>query len=135
MPGTHHAAGRGAGRSVVTFYFRDEVLPYYGAGTPAARQVAGYDFLYWELMRRACEDGYRIYDFGRSKRDTGSFSFKKNWGFEPQPLYYEYHLVGAQQIPEINPLNPKYRLFIAGWKRLPLFVANWLGPWLARRIG
>lgn len=121
--------------SVVTFYFRDEVLPYYGAGTPDARQVAGYDFLYWELMRRACEDGYRVFDFGRSKRDTGSFSFKKNWGFEPQPLYYEYHLVRASEIPNVNPLNPKYRYFIAAWQRLPLPVANWLGPKLSRSLG
>ncbi len=121
--------------SVVTFYFRDEVLPYYGAGTPEARQVAGYDFLYWELMRRACEDGYRIYDFGRSKRDTGSFSFKKNWGFEPLPLYYEYHLVRAREMPDVNPLNPKYRYFIKAWQHLPLPVANWLGPKLSRSLG
>lgn len=121
--------------SVLSFYFRDQVLPYYGGGTTQARALAGFDFLYWEVMRRACEQGYRWFDYGRSKRGTGSFSFKKNWGFEPQPLYYEYHLVRAKQIPEINPLNPKYRLFIAGWKRLPLFAANWLGPWIARRIG
>ncbi|WP_019625776.1 FemAB family XrtA/PEP-CTERM system-associated protein [Thioalkalivibrio sp. ALJT] len=121
--------------SVVTFYFRDEVLPYYGAGTPEARQVAGYDFLYWELMRRACEDGCRVFDFGRSKLDTGSYSFKKNWGFEPQPLYYEYHLVRADAMPNVNPLNPKYRYFIAAWKRLPLPVANWLGPRLSRSLG
>ncbi len=121
--------------SVVTFFFREEVLPYYGAGTPEARQVAGYDFLYWELMRHACEDGYRIYDFGRSKRDTGSFSFKKNWGFEPQPLYYEYHLVRAREMPDVNPLNPKYRYFIKAWQRLPLPVANWLGPKLSRSLG
>ncbi len=121
--------------SVLNFYFRDEVLPYYGGGTEQARALAGFDFLYWEVMRRACEQGYRWFDYGRSKRGTGSFSFKKNWGFEPQPLYYEYHLVRASQIPEINPLNPKYRLFIAGWKWLPLFLANALGPWLARRIG
>ncbi|MFO7954972.1 FemAB family XrtA/PEP-CTERM system-associated protein [Thioalkalivibrio sp.] len=121
--------------SVVTFYFRDEVLPYYGAGTPEARAVAGYDFLYWELMRRACEDGYRLFDFGRSKRDTGSFSFKKNWGFEPQPLYYEYHLVRADTMPNVNPLNPKYRYFIAAWQRLPLPVANWLGPKISRSLG
>ncbi len=121
--------------SVLNFYFRDQVLPYYGGGTEQARALAGFDFLYWEVMRRACEQGYRWFDYGRSKRGTGSFSFKKNWGFEPQPLYYEYHLVRAQRIPEINPLNPKYRLFIAGWKRLPLFVANRLGPWLARSIG
>jgi FemAB-related protein (PEP-CTERM system-associated) len=121
--------------SVLNFYFRDEVLPYYGGGTEQARAVAGYDFLYWEVMRRACERGYRLFDYGRSKRGTGSYSFKKNWGFEPEPLYYEYHLVRAKQIPEINPLNPKYRLFIEAWKRLPTPVANVVGPWISRALG
>ncbi|MCG5524364.1 FemAB family PEP-CTERM system-associated protein [Ectothiorhodospira haloalkaliphila] len=121
--------------SVLSFLFRDEVLPYYGGGTPEARDLAAFDFLYWEVMRRASQEGYRLFDYGRSKRGTGSFSFKKNWGFEPEPLYYEYHLVRAKDVPDINPLNPKYRLFIAGWKRLPLPVANVLGPVISRGLG
>ncbi|TDY03777.1 FemAB-related protein (PEP-CTERM system-associated) [Thiohalophilus thiocyanatoxydans] len=121
--------------SVMSFYFRDEVLPYYGGGTREARSVAGFDFLYWDLMRRACEQGYRMFDYGRSKVGTGSFSFKKNWGFTPEPLYYEYHLVRASRIPDINPLNPKYRLFINAWKHLPLPVANLLGPMISRGLG
>ena len=121
--------------SVLSFYFRNEVLPYYGGGIQRAREVAGYDFLYWELMRRAGERGYEIFDYGRSKRGTGSFSFKTNWGFKPEPLCYEYHLVRAKAIPNINPLNPKYRLFIQGWKRLPTPVANVLGPWISRGLG
>ncbi|OOG21966.1 peptidoglycan bridge formation protein FemAB [Thioalkalivibrio denitrificans] len=121
--------------SVLSFYFRDQVLPYYGGGTEQAREVAGYDFLYWDLMRRACERGYRVFDYGRSKVGTGSYSFKKNWGFEPEPLHYEYHLVRAKSVPDINPLNPKYRLFIAAWKRLPLPVANLLGPMISRGLG
>lgn len=121
--------------SVMSFYFRDEVLPYYGGGTREARSVAGFDFLYWDLMRRACEQGYRVFDYGRSKVGTGSFSFKKNWGFTPEPLYYEYHLVRASRIPDINPLNPRYRLFINAWKYLPLPVANLLGPVISRGLG
>lgn len=66
--------------AVMSFYFRDEVLPYYGGGTDAARDLAGNDFMYWELMRRACERGYRVFDFGRSKRGTGSYSFKRTGG-------------------------------------------------------
>src|ERR1043166_2324751 len=78
--------------SVLSFYFRDQVLPYYGGGTALARELGGNDFMYWELMRRACERGLKGFDYGRSKRGTGSFDFKKNWGFEPQPLHYEYRL-------------------------------------------
>lgn len=121
--------------SVLTFYFRDEVLPYYAGDTEDARNLAANDFKYWELLRRGCERGYKLFDYGRSKRGTGQFDFKKNWGFEPQPLHYEYFLVNAPRVPEHNPTNPKYRLFIEMWKRLPTPVANALGPHIVKHLG
>lgn len=121
--------------SVLNFYFRDEVLPYYGGGTTQARHRAGNDFMYWEVMRRAADRGCRLFDFGRSKLGTGAFAFKHNWGFAPETLHYRYHLAPGATIPDHNPLNPKYRLFIAAWKRLPLAVANLLGPPLVRGLG
>ncbi|MBW7837012.1 MAG: FemAB family PEP-CTERM system-associated protein [Sphingomonadales bacterium] len=122
--------------AVMNFYFRDEVLPYYGGGTTAARALAANDFMYWEVMRRAVEDrGARLFDFGRSKVGTGAFSFKKNWGFEPTPLEYEYKLAPGVAVPDVNPLNPKYRLMVATWQRLPLWLANRLGPLIARDLG
>ncbi|MEP6657139.1 MAG: FemAB family XrtA/PEP-CTERM system-associated protein [Betaproteobacteria bacterium] len=121
--------------SVMTFYFRDEVLPYYAGDHPAGRDVAANDFKYWELMRRACIRGFRVFDYGRSKRGTGSYAFKKNWGFEPQPLHYEYLLYRGDTIPQNNPMNPKYRAFIALWRRLPIGVANMLGPHIVRNLG
>ncbi|MDD2720450.1 MAG: FemAB family PEP-CTERM system-associated protein [Gallionella sp.] len=121
--------------SVLTFYFRDEVLPHHAGDSEAARHLAGNDFKYWELMRRGCERGYRMFDYGRSKRGTGQYSFKKNWGFEPQPLHYEYYLVNASSIPEHNPLNPKYQLFIKLWRMLPMPVANALGPHIVKDLG
>jgi len=121
--------------SVMSFYFRDTVLPYYGGGTTLAREVKGYDFMYWELMRRSADRGLTRFDYGRSKRDTGAFSFKKNWGFEPEPLDYRYRLVQATAMAQKNPSNPKYRTFIEAWKRLPLPIANRLGPMIARDLG
>jgi FemAB-related protein (PEP-CTERM system-associated) len=121
--------------SVLSFYFRDEVLPYYGGGTNEAREVAGNDFMYWELMRRACERGFKIFDFGRSKLGTGAFDFKKNWGFEPQPLHYEYQLHQAKEVPDTNPLNPKYQLFIKMWQRMPIAMANIIGPHIVKNLG
>lgn len=121
--------------SVMSFYYKDEVLPYYGGGTDFARNVKGNDFMYWEVMRRAVEKGVKIFDYGRSKIGTGSYSFKKNWGFTPEPLFYEFHLVKADSLPDINPLNPKYRLFIAAWKRLPLPISQMVGPWLSKDLG
>ena len=121
--------------SVMNFYWRDEVIPYYGGGTTAARACFGNDFMYWEVMRLAAARGCKLFDFGRSKAGTGAFSFKKNWGFVPQALPYRFQLAPGQSIPEVNPLNPKYRLMIAAWKRLPVPVANVLGPVLVRGVG
>ncbi|MSP02191.1 MAG: FemAB family PEP-CTERM system-associated protein [Acetobacteraceae bacterium] len=121
--------------SVMNFYFRDEVLPYYGGGTSRARHRAANDFMYWEVMRRAADRGCRLFDFGRSKIGTGSHDFKKNWGFAPENLCYRYKLAPGASIPDRNPMNPKYRLFIAGWKHLPLSVANAIGPSIVRGLG
>jgi len=121
--------------SVMSFYYRDEVLPYYGGGVAAARALAANDFMYWELMRRSCERGVRFFDFGRSKREVGSYRFKKHWGFEPEPLFYESKLVAGDRIAEVNPLNPRYQRAIRAWRRLPLRVTQWIGPWISRHLG
>lgn len=121
--------------AVMNFYERGEVLPYYGGGTAQAREVAAHDFLYWEVMRRAAARGCTGFDFGRSKAGTGSFAFKKNWGFQAAPLLHRFRLAPGRSIPDHNPLNPKYRLMIAAWKRLPLPVANVLGPHIVRGVG
>jgi FemAB-related protein (PEP-CTERM system-associated) len=120
--------------AVLNFYFRDEVLPYYGGGTADARRLAANDFMYWEVMRRACERGFRLFDFGRSKRGTGAYDFKCYWGFEPTPLVYQFRLAPGRDIPDLNPLNPKFRMFVELWKRLPLAVAARLGPPIVRGL-
>lgn len=121
--------------AVMNFYFRDEVLPYYGGGTLAARACAGNDFMYWEVMRRAADRGFTLFDFGRSKLGTGAYAFKHNWGFVAEKLHYRYRLAPGASIPDHNPKNPKYRVFISAWKHLPLPVANTLGPLIVRGLG
>jgi FemAB-related protein (PEP-CTERM system-associated) len=121
--------------SVLSFYFRDEVLPYYAGDDPMARELAANDFKYWELMRRACQRGLKVFDYGRSKRDSGSYAFKKNWGFEPQQLHYEYRLYKRDSVPQNNPTNAKYKLLIETWRRMPIGIANWLGPMVVRSLG
>lgn len=120
---------------VLSFYFRDEILPYYAGDMETARGLAANDFKYWELMRRSCERGLKVFDYGRSKVGTGPYDFKRNWGFDPQPLHYRYKLINSTRVPENNPNNPKYRLFIEAWRRLPLPVANFLGPRIVRNLG
>ena len=121
--------------AVLSFRFRDEILPYYGGGGAQARALAGNDFMYWEVMRRACANGCALFDFGRSKYGTGSFAFKKNWGFEPQPLHYDYQLHRGSALKDVQPLNPRFQLFIKAWRMLPLPLANALGPHIVRQLG
>jgi FemAB-related protein (PEP-CTERM system-associated) len=121
--------------SVLNFYFRDEVLPYYGGGTQEARAVAGNDFMYWQVMERARQKGCRLFDYGRSKRGTGAFDFKTYWGFEPTPLHYEYFLVKGNDLPNLSPANPKYAVAIDLWRRMPLKLTQWIGPPVAKYLG
>lgn len=121
--------------SLMSFYFKDQVLPYYAGSVPESRNLKSMDFMYWEQMCRAREAGYQSYDFGRSKIDSGPYNYKRHWGFEPQALCYEYYLVNADELPDINPNNPKYKLFIDMWKRLPLGLSKLLGPLLSRYLG
>lgn len=128
------AAGK-ALSGVLSLYHRDEVFPFYAGDTPAARTLAANDFKYWEVMRRGADRGARRFNYGRSKRGTGSFAFKKNWGFEPQPLSYQFRLKPGGAIPQNNPNNPKYRMVISAWRRLPRWLVDSAGPLLVRGLG
>ena len=121
--------------SVLNFYFRDRVMPYYTGSLPEARKLGANDLMYWQVMRRAVERGCRFFDFGRSKVGTGPYHFKTNWGFEPQPVTHQYYLKDGHALPRVNPTNPRYRAFIALWQRLPLQLANALGPHFVKGTG
>lgn len=117
-----------------SFWRRDRVMPYYIGADAKAREVRAYDYLYYSLMRRAVERGVRIFDFGRSKVGSTHFDTKTYWGFEPTPLVYYVALVAAKELPNVNPYNPKFERFVALWKKLPLPVANLIGPIVARNF-
>lgn len=121
--------------SVLSLYWRGTVFPYWGGGTLAARRLRANDRMYFELMRHARARGYRQFDFGRSKTGTGPAAFKKNWGFDPQPLTYHERTADGAAPRDASPLNPKYRLQVALWSRLPLAIANRVGPFIARGLG
>jgi hypothetical protein len=76
-----------------------------------------------------------LFDYGRSKRGTGAFDFKSNWGFEPEQLHYEYFLVKSREMPNLSPSNPKYGNAIAVWRRLPLKLTQLIGPPVAKYLG
>ncbi|MCT8003464.1 FemAB family PEP-CTERM system-associated protein [Sphingomonas sanguinis] len=125
--------GGDAVASVLSLYHGGTVYPYWGGGTQAARGLRANDMMYFALMRHARARGCRHFDFGRSKVGTGAAAFKKNWGFEGRPLVYASRSVDGPRA--INPLNPKYALMIAVWKRLPVWAARLAGPVIARGLG
>lgn len=116
---------------VLTFYYRDRVMPYYAAATPEGMARSANQYMYWNLICHAAEHGFRVFDFGRSKKDSGSYHFKRHWGFAPIHLPYQYQLLKEREIPNLSPTNPKYALAIQTWRRLPLPFTKWLGPKLA----
>ncbi len=119
---------------VMTFFYKNVVMPYYGGALKEYFKYSVNDFMYWELMRHGCENGYKTFDFGRSKKGVGSYSFKKHWGMTPRDLNYQYYLVKKKELPNLNPTNPKYEIFINLWKKLPLPVANIIGPRIVKNI-
>jgi len=122
--------------SVMSFYYKGEVLPYYGGGTNQAKSLKSNDFMYYQLMCHARADmGCERYDFGRSKIDSGAYQYKKHWGMTAVELPYQYHLVKANSLPNLSQNTPKYQLFIKLWQKLPLAVSQWLGPKLSKYLG
>lgn len=107
---------------------------------PSASSLKKYNnvspnmLLYWNVLEFACREGYLYFDFGRSSPDSGTYRFKEQWGSVPETLHWQYWLAGGQELPQINPQNPKYRLAIALWQKLPLPVANIVGPLLSRNL-
>ena len=120
--------------SVLSLYHRGSVIPYWGGGIPAARALRANDRMYFELMRHARARGCTRFDFGRSKTASGPYNFKRNWGFEPEPLAYAAWAPPGAPVRDANPLSPRLARQVALWQKLPLGVANRIGPWIARGL-
>ncbi len=120
--------------SVLSFYHGGAVMPFWGGGTFDARAARANEVMYYELMRHARRQGCTRFDFGRSKTGSGPYSFKKNWGFVPEPLTYAAWSAPGQPARNIDPTDASYSRKIALWKKLPLPVANLIGPVIARGL-
>ncbi len=121
--------------SVLTLYHDGTAMPYWGGGTFAARATKANERLYYELMCHARRRGCHTFDFGRSKVGSGAYAYKKNWGFEPRPLHYATWEANSKSGRNVDPTSDAYSARIALWKRLPLPLANRLGPVIARGLG
>lgn len=120
--------GAQAVTGVLSFFFRDTILPYYAGATADATRLAANNFMYWELIKWAGEHGFRTFDFGRSKKGTGAFAFKSQWNMNAEQLDYQVFLVKRKTVPNFSPVNPKFEMAIRLWQSLPLPVTKWLGP-------
>jgi FemAB-related protein (PEP-CTERM system-associated) len=119
--------------AVLTFFFRDRLVPFYGASDPAHNDCQPNNFMYYDLMRWGRANGYNVFDFGRSKKEgSGSYDFKAHWGMEMRDLPYEMLLVRRKTLPNFSPNNPKLGLAIRVWQKLPLSVTRALGPMFIR---
>ena len=121
--------------SVLSLYHRGAVMPYWGGGTFAARRLRANDRMYFELMLHARRRGCSRFDFGRSKTGSGAFDFKRNWGFEPQPLGYAAWTAPGAAARDADPTSARHAARIALWRKLPLAIANRAGPFIARGLG
>ena len=121
--------------SVLSLYHGGAVMPYWGGGTHAARRLRANDRMYYELMLHARRRGCDRFDFGRSKTHSGAYDFKRNWGFEPEPLSYATWTAPGTAPRDADPTSAKHSARIALWKRLPLPIANLIGPHIARGLG
>ena len=131
---TVHHEGR-AVASVLSLYWRGAVMPYWGGGTWDARRLRANDRMYFELMLHARRRGCDRFDFGRSKTGSGAYHFKRNWGFVPEPLSYAHWTAPGAQKRDADPTSARHAAQIALWQRLPLPIANRIGPWIARGLG
>jgi hypothetical protein len=109
-------------------------MPFY-AGADRGRRPRGVDdYTYLAILRWGRDHGFRTFDFGRSKRGTGAYDFKRRWGMEEVPLGYQYHLEKARELPNVSPVNPKYQAAIRVWQKLPLPLTRILGPMIVKRV-
>lgn len=121
--------------AVMSFLFRDRVLAYYsGTAAGADRSASASNFMYTALQEWCIERGYRTFDFGRSRKDSGAFRFKVHQGFEPADLCYRYLLVRDRHTPSLTPSNPRTRLLRETWSRLPLWLTTRLSSRAARYL-
>ena len=120
--------------SVLSFYHDGAVLPFWGGGSFAARAARANELMYFELMRHARQRGMKRFDFGRSKIGSGPAKFKKNWGFDPQPLVYGMWTAPGEARRDVDPTSEAYSRKIELWKKLPLPIANTIGPFIARGL-
>jgi serine/alanine adding enzyme len=118
----------------LSYAFKDTMEVPSASSLREFRPLCPNHLMYWSILSEAIERKHARFDFGRSTPDDGTYHFKEQWGALPEALCWEYALVSADRVPDEDRHNAKFRATIQAWKRLPLAVANRVGPWIARGI-
>jgi FemAB-related protein (PEP-CTERM system-associated) len=132
-----HCVDRPDGQTIATvlsFIHGDCLMPYYSGALSTREGRGANNYMYWRLMEWATRKGFKVFDFGRSRKDSGAAKFKKNMGFQPEPLHYQYLLGEKGKLPDFHPDNPKLGVYQRIWRKLPGFVVRPLGGWIFKRL-
>jgi FemAB-related protein (PEP-CTERM system-associated) len=139
LPGTARVllvrdrAGRAVGAAVCLF-FRDTIMVPWVSSLREAFALCPNFVLYWEVIRFGCRAGYRVLDLGRSFRSAGTFEFKRQWGARPHTLPWIFVDAVPGAPPPVDRDARRFDVFVRAWKRLPVPVANVVGPWIRRQV-
>ena len=117
------------------FQWNGEFEMTWAASLAQYNSVSPNMLLYWSFIERASHRGLAAFNFGRCTPGSGTHRFKLQWGGRDVPLWWYQHAAGPT--PRVKTPSPDDRAFSWGprvWSRLPLPIANLLGPRVVRLI-
>ena len=119
--------------TIFMLYFNKTAESFWASSYPKYNSIGVNRLIYWQAIQDAYDQDYTCFDFGRSVLDEGTYNFKIAWNTIPLQLNYKY-FVNKGSIPDITKKNFKRKLFAFSWKKLPLFLANKIGPKIRRQF-
>ncbi|WP_319548611.1 FemAB family XrtA/PEP-CTERM system-associated protein [Desulfogranum marinum] len=90
--------------------------------------------LYWHLMADHGKVGYRLFDFGRSSINSGTYHFKKRWKAKRFQLCWEIMSLNNKSTDFLNQDSESFAPMITCWKHTPVWITNIIGPYLRKNL-
>ena len=118
----------------LVFCFRDTVEIPWASSLRKYSRLSPNMLLYWAFLELASDKGFKYFDFGRSTPDEGSYRFKEQWGAKPAPLYWYDVVLNGKPFKYADLENSKFDTAIKYWKKLPVPIANIIGPLIRKHI-
>lgn len=119
---------------VCAFLFKDRIISNYSARNDELNISDANNLVRSELIKYGCENGYKWFDFARSKKGSGTYQFKESFGAKPVLTSYQYVLNKIRKMPDLDPENPKFSLAINIWRKLPTSFVQALGPFIRKNM-